>query len=317
MISRRTLLQGGIASLAAAAVLTRDIDLTFAAAPRKTGGLTDVFFYAPHPDDETLSMSLAIMQFLAVGGYRVHVVSMNRGGVTPASLKLGVGGTACGFHGYVHNPAVEGFAPLVTNADVGAARITETRTAVGAMAMFPTLNSLNPSQLVHHDINLPDAYGGSDYLNPSPTGIALCAAVIADFATQFPNSLHYTMSPADHHPDHAAVGQALRDAKLAGIVNGNARFFISRLYWGTPVGNYAADLLTEAAGTLQWYGTGSGTFSAQYAAYCAWIRLHVVPAFKAWNPAAGAFGIGGLHSTPSQFANNFDPAVSMGNLWHG
>lgn len=314
MITRRTLLKVGAASVlwAPAAV---------AAPPRKAATMTHVFFYAPHPDDETLSMSLAIMQFLASGGYTVHVVSMNRGGVTPASLRLGAGGSACGFHGYVHNPAVEGFTTLVTNADVGAARITESRTAIGAMAMFPSLNPTNPSVLVHHDINLPDAYGGSDYANPAPTGIALCADVIADMATTYPGSLHYAMSPGDHHPDHAALGQALRDAKTAGVVNGNARFFVSRLYWASYPGNngaYTPSVVAAAGGTsnLQWYGSGSTTYADNKAAYDAWIRGKVVPAFKAWNPAAGAFGIGGLHSTPGQFASNFDPGVSMANLWH-
>jgi LmbE family N-acetylglucosaminyl deacetylase len=95
-----------------------------------------VFFYSPHPDDETLSMGLAMIYYIAAGS-DVHLVSMNNGGALGAANTLN-GVTACSIpadHPYTHSPAREGFAPLAVP-DVAAARIKEARGALGAMAMI-------------------------------------------------------------------------------------------------------------------------------------------------------------------------------------
>jgi hypothetical protein len=135
------------------------------------------------------------------------------------------------------------------------------------------------------------------------------------FVQDYPNSFHYTMSPADHHKDHAACGHALREIKADNpTLLGAPRFFVSRLYWASsqPDGQYQQDLLDEAAGTLAWFTA----YGSNYTRYVAWLRTQVIKTYRAWNPAGGSFGMG-YHSVPSQFESNFASGVSVANLWHG
>jgi LmbE family N-acetylglucosaminyl deacetylase len=201
-----------------------------------------VFFYSPHPDDETLSMGLAMLYYIAAG-FDVHLVSMNNGGALGVANTLNgaVNGTpaVCSVpadHPYIHNPAREGYAPL-TAQTIGDARILEARAALGAMSMVPPTPGVTGT-VTHHIANLPDFYG-----NPGSTsstapvtaeGIAAAKAVILPFVQDYPNSFHYTMSESDHHPDHAACGHALREIKAENpTLLGAPRFFVSRLYWVT------------------------------------------------------------------------------------
>src|SRR5438874_5949620 len=98
--------------------------------------MTHVVFFSPHPDDETLSAGLALTWFLQQGA-TVDVVAMARG---EAGGPIGSfnGNNVCGWapHGYTHNPTAEGYTAL-TPTDLGAARINESRSAVGSMAMIP------------------------------------------------------------------------------------------------------------------------------------------------------------------------------------
>lgn len=267
------------------------------------------FLYSPHPDDETLSMGLAMMHYIA-SGYEVHLVSMNSGGALGVANTLN-GVTACTLadHGYTHNPSREGYAPLSVP-DIGAARIKEARTALGAMAM---LSSPTPGTITHHTGNLPDGFGSGQTSDstvpPTPEGIALAKAVIKSYVDAYPNSFHYTMSESDDHPDHAACGYALRELKNENPSLINSKFFVSRLYWNTGSG-YPQAVVDAANGTLAWFSAGS-----RKAEYDAWLRGKVIVPYKAWNPAAGAYGIG-YHQVAGQFNNNFGSGVSIGNLLH-
>ena len=40
-----------------------------------------------------------------------------------------------------------------------------------------------------------------------------------------------------------------------------------------------------------------------------------LPVYRAWNTAAGAYGVG-YHQVSSQFNNNFGPSATIANLWH-
>lgn len=285
-----------------------------------------VFFYAPHPDDETLSMGLAMLHYIA-NGFEVHLVSMCDGSADGVANTLN--GSANGTpivcstpadHPYIHNPDREGYpgGPL-TAATVGAARILEARSALGAMAMVPPLTPGVTGTVFHHLGNLPAFYGNpgstSSTAPPTPEGVASAKSVMLPFITDYPNSFHYTMSPADHHPDHAVCGMALREIKAENpTLFGAPRFFVSRLYWASsqPDGKYQQDLLDEAAGTLAWFTA----YGSRYNDYCAWLRNQVQKAYRHWNPAAGAYGIG-YHQVTSQFVANFGPSASVANLWHG
>jgi len=281
--------------------------------------MPSVFFYAPHPDDETLSMGVAMLYYIAAGFY-VHLVSMNNGGA------LGVANTVNGLsacstpadHPYTHNPEREGYAPLTVES-VAAARIFEARAAFGAMAMIPPSPGVTPGTVTHHIANLPDMYGANGAASSTapvtPEGIAAAKAVILPFVQDYPNSFHYTMSESDHHPDHAACGYALRQIKAENpTLLGDPRFFVSRLYWGLsqPDGLYPADVLAAANGTLAWFNYSG----ARKAEFDAWLRTKVIVPYRAWNPAAGAYGLG-YHQVVSQFNSNFGPAASVANLWHG
>jgi LmbE family N-acetylglucosaminyl deacetylase len=284
-----------------------------------------VFFYAPHPDDETLSMGLAMVWYIA-NGYDVHLVSMNSGGAIGVANTLN-GVTACSTqsdHPYTHNPSREGYAPLSVS-DIAAARILEARSALGAMAMIPPNAGVTPGMVTHHIANLPDMFGANGAASSTapvtPDGIAAAKAAMLPFVTDYPNSFHYTMSPADHHPDHAACGLALREIKAENpTLLGTPRFFVSRLYWAAsqPDGLYAADLLAAAGGTpsspngtLAWFNY-SGTRKAEFDA---WLRTKVITPYRTWNPAAGSYGIG-YHQVAAQFTANFGTGVGIGNLWH-
>jgi LmbE family N-acetylglucosaminyl deacetylase len=283
-----------------------------------------VFFYAPHPDDETLSAGLALIYYIAAG-FDVHLVSMTLGDALGVANTLN--GAANGTplvcstpsdHPYIHNPVREGYAPLTVE-DIGVARTAEARSALGAMAMIPPNTGVTPGQVFHHVVGLHDGFGapgqGSSTAPVTREGIDAAKAAMLPFIQDYPNSFHYTMSPADHHHDHAACGIALREIKAENpTLLGAPRFFVSRLYWASsqPDGHYQQDLLDEAAGTLAWFNYAG----ANYDRYVAWLKNQVQKAYRHWNPAAGAYGIG-YHQVTSQFASNLGPSVVVGNLWHG
>lgn len=257
-----------------------------------------VFLYVPHPDDETLSMGLAIVHYLAAG-WDVHMVSMTRG---EAGGPIGSfnGNNSCNWaaHPWTHDPVREGYAPI-TPTSLGAARLLEARSALGAMATItPNPGVTATGNVFHYEGGLPDGFGSE------PTGVADAEAVISKYTTDYPTAFHRTMSPTDKHPDHAACGQALRNLKLANPILAGAMFFVSRLYW-----DYAAHPEVLAEGP-QWFPT-----TARKAEFDAILRNRVVPCFSAWSPAAGSYAIG-YHQVSGQFAKNYGPTASIACLWH-
>lgn len=319
MITRRRSLQLG--ALAATSLTLRQATAAdLGSSTTKGRRMARVFFYSPHPDDEVLSMGLAMIYYIAAG-CEVHLVSMNNGGALGVANTLN-GVSSCSTpadHPYTHSPAREGFTPL-TVPDVSAARILEARGALGAMAMISPTTAGVPGSVTHHIAGLPDAYGangsGSSTAPVTPEGIAAAKGVIKQFIDDYPNSFHYTMSESDHHPDHSACGYALRELKndpaySTALVN--ARFFVSRLYWATsqPNGLYPPEVLAAAAGTLAWFNYSG----ARKAEYDAWLRTQIMAVYKAFNPAAGSYALG-YHQVPGQFASCIGPTASIANLWH-
>jgi LmbE family N-acetylglucosaminyl deacetylase len=291
--------------------------------------MTSIFFYSPHPDDETLSMGLAMVYYIA-NGFPVHLVSMTNGSALGVANTLN-GGTELGAavsctisdHPYIHSPSREAY-PLVdpatrlTTDDIGALRNEEARAALSMMAMVPPVVPGVFAPVYHHVENLPGDFSASDPSSstspPTPEGIALAKERILPYVQNYPNSFHYTMSPADHHHDHAACGLALKEIKAENpTLLGTPRYFVSRLYWAIsqPDGHYQQDLLDAAAGTLAWFNYSG----SHYTDYCNWLRNQVIGVYRAWNPAAGAYGVG-YHQVSSQFNNNFGPSATIANLWH-
>jgi LmbE family N-acetylglucosaminyl deacetylase len=261
-------------------------------------------FYAPHPDDETLSAGLALLTFVA-SGYDVHLVSMTRG-ENGGPLGSFNGTNACNWadHPYTHSPDREGYTSL-TPTSLGAARLIEARNALGAMSTVPPSAGVTLGNVYHHEGGLPDGFGTT-----SPTAVADAQAVISSMVSAVPNAFHYTMSETDDHPDHAACGAALRNLKNSDPNLANARFFVSRLYWATsqPNGQYPADVAAQP--DLAWFSAGT-----RKSEFDGLLRNRVIKAFSAWAPAAGSLAIG-YHQVAGQFASNFGSGVSIANLWH-
>jgi hypothetical protein len=85
-------------------------------------------------------------------------------------------------------------------------------------------------------------------------------------------------------------------------------FFVSRLYWDNAYLN-GQDVLPFNPQWFNYYGS-------RYSIYVDWLKNHVQKVYRAWNPAAGAYGIG-YHQVAHQFDLNFGPAVTnVANLWH-
>lgn len=286
-----------------------------------------VFLYPPHPDDLELSMGLAGLHYPA-NGFETNVVSITSGGALGIANQLN-GLTPCnagGDHPYLHDPEREGYEPHTVES-IAAGRILEAKSALGAIAMVPQITDNNGvpiarGNVIHHSGGLLDGFGnttsGSSTAPVTREGIDAAKAVIFPFVRDNPNSFHITMSPADHHKDHAACGIALREIKQENpTMLGTPMFFISRLYWTVTNGLYAADLRAAAGGTpdkpngsIAWFNTG-----ANYAGYANWLRTQVIKPYRAWNPAAGAFGMG-YHSVSAQFEANFGTGVAVANLFH-
>lgn len=287
-------------------------------------------FFEPHPDDATLSMGLAITTFTAGGG-DTHVVGMSKGAVTPASIKLD-GGAVCGYDGYTHNPTQE-FYTVPTQDQIGDLRVSEGKSAAGAMAMIAPSPGVSPAGTVtyHEGIDgtgyLADLYGSQGTttipgLACTQEGVDAAQAVIKWYVDNYSNTYFYAMSPTDDHPDHAACGQALRNLKndtvnicpSSGLTYAatlaNARFFVSKLYWAGPGGSppYPTDVAAQP--DLQWFSAGS-----RKADYDAHLRNHVIRCFSAWDPNGGSFAIG-YHQVVNQFLTCFGPTVTIANLWH-
>lgn len=298
----------------------------------------------PHEDDETLSMWPA-MHYLACD-YETHFVFLTRGEVTATSLRLdgGVGGTQiCQSprHPFVHNHVQEQF-ELPTVEQIGLARLHEGMSAVGAMAMVRPMIAGQSGAVFCHDENLGTAYGssgsGSSTAPWTEEGVAKADAVIRKYIEQYPNTLFWSMSPTDAHPDHAASGVALRRLKgtphlstsdpnyvapdpVYGAALVNAKFWVSKLYWSTPLGTHGSRLGEQCAWWPNNYPNNYSDASLNFtrrAEYTAWIKAQVMAAYTAWDPAAGSFAIGAEHSTPSQFSNCFGqpPPFVASALWH-
>ena len=291
-----------------------------------------------HPDDAELTMWP--YGHYCASGYDVEYVAATRGEVTSASLRLD-GSIACldPQHNYVHDHVQEQFT-LPTVEQIGLARLAECYSAAGAFGMIAPVIADQPGFIHCHDKNLGTAYGCSGCASSTspttPEGEALAEQLFRDLIEEFPNSVFWTHSPTDRHPDHAALGKALRKLKGTPVYHGNgvpftytggdpvlaplltyAQFWVSKLYWSTPAGQPGSRMGEYCAWYPNTYPDNTKVLTRR-AEYTAWIQNHVVPCYQAWNPAGGSFAIGAGHSTPSQFASCFGapPPFVASALWH-
>jgi LmbE family N-acetylglucosaminyl deacetylase len=295
--------------------------------------MSNVFFYAPHPDDETLSMGMAAAYYIH-NATPVHIVSMSNGSALGVANTLNgstdtgtpVSCTTPSDHPYIHDPVREyydladGVTRLTADA-IGALRNMEARSAVAMLAQIPKATAGVQAPVVHHIENLPGDWAGSSSSSTSPVtqeGIDAAKTIIKKYIDTYPNSFHYTMSETDDHHDHAACGIALRQLKNDTVNKvpwdnityhdalANAMFFVSRLYYMNNYQN-GQDVLPF---NPQWFPYGS-----HYQIFADWLKNQVQKVYRAWNPAGGSYGIG-YHQVAYQFDLNFGPSVAPANLWH-
>lgn len=228
-----------------------------------------VIFYAPHPDDEALNMSITIAEHVAAGR-PTHVVLMTHGRQTGALAAIN-GTTYSGYWKATHDPEAEGYEPL-TKDTLAAARITEFHHACG-------------------QLGVPVANRHIEYLDDPATGETLtyseAKATIEKYINLYPDADHYSLSYHDIHPDHAVIGQALQDLYNDGRIQYYIRFIIS-MATRTDYENRGAAI--PGGG---WKDTPSNDTIKQKA-------INACRCYSAWAPSLGAYAVG-YHSVAGQF----------------
>jgi LmbE family N-acetylglucosaminyl deacetylase len=202
-------------------------------------------FFAPHQDDETLTMGADIRHHF-VAGRQVVVVLVTNGGASAARASMCASKGIC-----------------LTAPEFVIARDAE---------QFAAIQHLAPGAQIFYE-NQPDG----------ALTVAAATAVIQKYIGLFPNGSYKTQSWLDVHPDHIALGTALRNLTNAGLVpNNDARFEQGRSFWDTmPINGLFVD--ADAAVT---------------AAY---------DEYYYWNPPIGRYAIGS-QSVPTAFdAARVDP----------
>jgi len=238
-----------------------------------------VLFVAAHPDDETLAMGVAIAEHVAAG-QDVHILWLTDGEASSALAALN-GAATSAWWPVRHDPTGEGYLPL-TAATMSAARVREASTAVAC------LSAGMAGSLTVHRAHLPD--GGV-------TAGAASAAILTVADTIAPNSpvrlkTHTWRSDLDGHPDHLAAGQAVLALGAADPVR-----FGDRRYYLLPRSTVPAGITTD-----------SPTDAA--------IRnrvLNGLRSYEAWQPAVGAYAVGG-HSVGTTYIATLRATVR--SLYH-
>lgn len=230
-----------------------------------------VIFYAPHADDETLNMGITIAEHVAASR-EVHVVLMTHGRSSGA-LSV-INGTTTGSYWVLpHNPTVEGYSPLTVD-DFADARIREFHNSCGQLGV-PVAN--------RHIYYLDDPSSS----NGETVTYAEAKTVIQSYVNQFPDADHYTLSYHDIHPDHAALGQALRDLYNAGAITNAVRFVISM----ATRNDYESRGATIPGGG--WKDVPTDNVIKQKV-------INACRCYSAWAPVEGSYAIG-YHSVADQF----------------
>ncbi|MEB1808294.1 MAG: cell wall-binding repeat-containing protein [Bacillaceae bacterium] len=147
-----------------------------------------VIYYAPHPDDEVLTMGVGIANDLHYG-YDVHVVLLSEGRSSRVYANL-----------------AKTF-PDLTREEFGKSRIVEFHDAMERMGI--------PEENLHI-YDLPD--GGFP--------IEDAKEVVLEMENQLPGAFHKAFSYYDSHIDHVTSGQAVNELYHEGEIS-NAEFYIS------------------------------------------------------------------------------------------
>lgn len=224
-----------------------------------------VLFCAAHPDDETLMQGVAIVEHL---GQDVHILALSRG-ETSGVLDMLNGTITSAWWGVPHNPTAEGYTPL-TQAEFGQARIDELAEAVrclssglGTITVHEAGLAVITQQAAHDAI------------------LATCETIAPGGAVRLKS--HTWVSQLDGHPEHLAIGaavKALGDADPARF--GDRRYYVAPDRWNVGA---------VPGITRYWDLPTNGTVAAR--------ALNALRAYGAWAPGCGRYAIG--HHSTSMF----------------
>lgn len=236
--------------------------------------MSPALFIAAHPDDETLAMSVAIAEHVAAG-QDVHVLWMTRGKASAVLSKLNAASaTPNSWWGVVHNPGAEGYDPLTPD-EFGAVRLAEAITAVTCLSAGLS------GTLTTHEGGLED---GQVTMQDAKAAIeALCDLITPEGA---PVRLkgHTWRTQLDNHPDHVAVGMAMKQLATEDPVRyGDVRYYILPYYWHDPDLNLVGEV---------WDTPTNSDIAAR--------AINACRSYGAWAPPA-RFAVG-HHSTFGMFA---------------
>lgn len=200
--------------------------------------LPPVIYYVPHPDDEAIYMAGSMW---SERNRRTVVVSLTSGGSSAVLPWIN-----------------ERLGQQVSREDLERSRIADLRRSVQHLGVHP---------LDVHVMDLPDGR-----LSPE-----LVREVVEEMSRRHPRASHRTMTWLDPHPDHAAAGEAVRDAHRAGIIE-DSLFHV-------PV-----DVVDESVG---------GPVHLSTAACDA--KRAALAEYRVWDPYASRYAIG-LLSVPDLIA---------------
>jgi LmbE family N-acetylglucosaminyl deacetylase len=175
-------------------------------------------FYSPHPDDEVLSMGMAIAESIK-NGDEVQVVLLTHGYDTNA-INILNGEEYCKWHHKKHDPTKEGYKKF-TKQDIGNARVKEFITSVEDLGVEKSnihICNFDEDSVTAYEIKL----------------------VMLGFENQYPGAYHNTTSYYDAHPFHKKLGETLLSLYENRQVK-NAEFYISPVQWSSVQGSLLTD----------------------------------------------------------------------------
>lgn len=229
-----------------------------------------IIFYTPHQDDETLFMGTVIAHHALVGR-EVHIVSVTDGSTSTIRDALNGEEPSGYWPAGQHYPGRENI-PYLDPAAFAAARDEE---------LIDACAQLGVSEL-HTDWAVP-LDDGTTLTREANISVAEAEDLMHDFAVRYPDAGHYTMWWGDTDPNHAALGQALRNLALTSDPD---RRIVDRRWLvrsgQNPVGSELYVLPSTLADTIN-----------------GMVRS-AVKAYDAWAPRVGRYAIG-YHSVTSFF----------------
>lgn len=255
--------------------------------------MANVIFYVPHQDDDVLSFGASILNHVTAGGNSVKTVLVTDGSKSAVRNKLN-GSSACSWHGKTHSPSAEDYRGTMVNGVLttgqplteyyfSQSRNVEYAASMKALGVNERYigEELVPAQYYNADGTL-DMRISAPYVDGTLT-VTQARSLILKFEAKYPNAAHKAQTWLDPHPDHAALGQALRELYNEGKVS-DARFYVKPSFKD----EFKANSGIATFGTLALTSEELVKFN------------DALDVYKLWSPPIGRYAVG-EHSVPDSF----------------